>query len=200
MILPPQSVTFPRMASFVRRVPEGDNRERAVCVDCGHVAYENPKVIVGSVIVADGRVLMCRRAIEPRRGFWTLPAGYMELGETLEEGAAREAAEEATAAIAIDGILGVFSIARIGQVQVIFRARFADPAAPSFSPGVESLDVRLFTPHEIPWDEIAFPSVHWALNAWRDSGSGPVGVPAGNPPDDQRGVRWIPASAASFEG
>src|ERR1700761_7158710 len=119
------------MPEFVRRIPEGDNRERMICADCGHVAYENPKVVVGSVVVSNGRVLMCRRAIEPRRGFWTLPAGYLELGETLEEGAAREAMEEAEAAIAIEGILGVFSIARIGQVQVIFRAHFADPTVPA---------------------------------------------------------------------
>ena len=129
-----QIVTLPAMSSFVRQIPEGDNRERMVCADCGHVAYENPKVVVGSVVVADGRVLMCRRAIEPRKGFWTLPAGYMELGETLEEGAAREAFEEAEAVIAIDGILGVFSIARIGQVQVIFRARFADRRAAGLRP------------------------------------------------------------------
>lgn len=167
-----------------------------VCADCGHVAYENPKIIVGSVVVSDGRVLMCRRAIEPRRGFWTLPAGFMELGETLEEGAAREAMEEAEAAITIEGILGVFSIARIGQVQVIFRARFTDPGAPVFRPGMESLDVRLFGPDEIPWEEIAFPSVHWALNAWRAAGSNPLGKPAGNPPDDIRGVHRMPPSPA----
>jgi len=184
------------MSSFVRQIPEGDNRERMVCADCGHVAYENPKVVVGSVVVADDRVLMCRRAIEPRRGFWTLPAGYMELGETLEEGAAREAFEEAEAVITIEGILGVFSIARIGQVQVIFRARFADPATPAFRPGEESLEVRLFGPDEIPWDEIAFPSVHWALNAWRELGAKPVGRPAGNPPDDRRGVHRMGSSVS----
>jgi len=185
------------MSSFVRHVPEGDNRERMVCADCGYVAYENPKVVVGSVVVADGRVLMCRRAIEPRRGFWTLPAGYMELGETLEEGAAREALEEAEAAITIEGILGVFSIARIGQVQVIFRARFSGTGPPVFGAGPESLEVRLFDPDEIPWDEIAFPSVHWALNAWREIGAGPIGKPAGNPRDDRRGVhRMLPSIPA----
>ena len=110
------------MTNFVRAIPDGDTHERNVCGDCGFVAYENPKVVVGSVVVTDGKILMCKRAIEPRRGFWTLPAGYMELGETVEEGAAREAMEEAGADIAIDGVLGVFSIARIGQVQVIFRA------------------------------------------------------------------------------
>ncbi|HEY4044700.1 MAG TPA: NUDIX hydrolase [Rhodopila sp.] len=185
------------MSSFVRRIPEGDNRERMVCAECGHVAYENPKIIVGAVVVADNQILMCRRAIEPRRGFWTLPAGYMELGETLEEGAVREAAEEACATIAIDGILGVFSIARIGQVQVIFRARFADPGSPVFGPGDESLEVRLFRAHDIPWAEIAFPSVHWALNAWRAAAGAPLGRPAGDPLDDRRGVHHLPPSTSS---
>lgn len=182
------------MSSFVRRIPDGDNRERMVCADCGHVDYQNPKVVVGSVVVSNGRVLMCRRAIEPRLGFWTLPAGYLELGETLEEGAAREAQEEAETTITIEGILGVFSIARIGQVQVIFRARFANSGPPVFGPGEESLEVRLFAPDEIPWDEIAFPSVHWALNAWQASNAAPLGTPAGNPPDDRRGMRRMPMS------
>src|ERR1700691_4131277 len=118
---------------------------------------------------------MCRRAIEPRVGFWTLPAGYMELGETLEEGAAREALEEAEAVITIEGILGVFSIARIGQVQVIFRAHFSNPGVPVFGAGPESLEVRLFGPDEIPWHDIAFPSVHWALHAWQRVGTEPMG-------------------------
>src|SRR5471030_1297594 len=127
------------MSSFERRIPEGDDRERMICVDCGHVDYQNPKVVVGTVVVSGDSVLMCLRAIEPRPGFWTLPAGYLELGETLEEGAVREAQEEAEAAITIEGILGVFSVARIGQVQVIFRARFTDPGPPVFRPGPESL-------------------------------------------------------------
>jgi ADP-ribose pyrophosphatase YjhB (NUDIX family) len=176
------------MPNFVQSIPEGDNRERSICADCGFVDYRNPKVVVGSVIVSNGQVLMCRRAIEPRKGFWTLPAGYMELGETLEEGAAREAMEEAETTIAIEGILGVFSIARIGQVQVIFRAGFADPASPRYAPGPESLDVRLFAPKDIPRDDIAFPSVHWALNAWLENTGGTLGYPAGNPAGDKRGV------------
>ncbi len=174
---------------FERRVPDGDTRDRLICVDCGHVAYENPKVVVGAVVVSDGSVLMCRRAIEPRRGFWTLPAGYLELGETVEEGARREALEEACATIALDGILGVYSISRIGQVQVIFRARFAGAIA--FAPGEESLDVRLFRPGDIPRDDIAFPSVHWALDAWRHSGTAALGAPASNPEQDERGVRGL---------
>jgi ADP-ribose pyrophosphatase YjhB (NUDIX family) len=199
-----QIVTFPGMSGFVSRIPEGDNRERMVCADCGHIAYENPKVVVGSVVVADGAVLMCRRAIEPRRGFWTLPAGYMELGETLEEGAAREAMEEAQANIALDGILGVFSIARIGQVQVIFRGRFADPGPPRFAAGPESEEVALFRWPQIPWDEIAFPSVRWALNAWHTTGVGPLSAPVGNPADDPRGVHRMaggePDNAAAGDG
>ncbi len=177
------------MVEFVRRIPEGDNRERMVCAACGHVAYENPKVVVGSVVVSEDAVLMCRRAIEPRLGHWTLPAGYLELGETVHEGATREALEEAQADIALDGILAVFSIARIGQVQVIFRARFA--GRPCFAPGPESLEVNLFRWESIPWDDIAFPSVRWALEAWRQAGPGPLGAPIGNPPDDRRGIRGI---------
>ena len=152
------------------------------------VAYENPKVVVGAAVVSDNRILMCRRAIEPRKGFWMLPAGYMELGETLEEGVAREALEEAEAVIATDGILGVFVIARIGQVQVICRARFADAGSPIFAPSEERLEARLFGPDEIPWNEIAFPSIYWALNAWLETGNAPLGEPAANPSSDRRGV------------
>jgi ADP-ribose pyrophosphatase YjhB (NUDIX family) len=185
------------MPEFVRRIPQGDNRERMICADCGHIAYENPKVVVGSVVVAGDAVLMCRRAIEPRRGFWTLPAGYLELGETLEEGAAREAWEEAQAEIVLDGILGVFSISRIGQVQVIFRARFTSTDGPHFAAGPESLEVALFSWQCIPRDTIAFPSVTWALDAWRQAATGPLGTPAGNPMSDPRGTRSL---AAGHEG
>jgi ADP-ribose pyrophosphatase YjhB (NUDIX family) len=174
------------MPEFVRRIPEGDNRERSVCAECGHVDYENPKVVVGSVVSLGERVLLCRRAIEPRRGFWTLPAGFLELGETLEEGAIREAWEEAQAAITLDGILGVYSISRIGQVQVIYRAWFA--AEPRFAAGPESMDVALFDWAGIPWEAIAFPTVTWSLRAWRRIGAAPLGQPVGNPADDPRGA------------
>ena len=168
--------------AFERQVPGGDSRERDVCTHCGFIDYQNPKVVVGSVVSHDGRVLLCRRAIEPRSGYWTLPAGYLELGETVEAGAMREAQEEAEADIAIEGVLALFSISRIGQVQVIFRASFA--AAPHFAAGPESAEVGLFAWDEIPWNDIAFPSVHWALDAWRSSYGRPLGVPAGNPPND----------------
>lgn len=114
------------MSRLVRKIPEGDDRERLVCPDCDYIAYENPKIIVGSVIGEGDRVLLCRRAIEPRAGLWTMPAGYMEVNETVVEGAQREAWEEARARIAIDGVLAVYSIARLSQVQII-----SAPAGPS---------------------------------------------------------------------
>src|SRR5215831_6376591 len=98
----------PLPGSFVRRVPEGDNRERLVCSDCGFINYENPRIVAGSVVAHEGKVLLCRRAIEPRRDYWTLPAGYMELGETLEEAARREAMEEAEADIVLEGVLALY--------------------------------------------------------------------------------------------
>ncbi len=174
------------MARFSTIVPAGDTRERDVCDTCGWVAYENPKIVVGSVVVAEDRVLLCRRAIAPRHGFWTLPAGYLELNETVEEGAQREAFEEAQARITLDGILAVYSIARIGQVQIIFRAGFTGP--PTYAAGTESLDVRLFAWNEIPWDELAFPSVHWSLQAWHRAETGPLGAPDANPLLDPRGM------------
>lgn len=160
-----------------RRVPEGDDKPRLVCPDCEYVAYENPKIVVGSVVSYGDRLLLCRRAIEPRRGFWTLPAGYLELHEAPDEGARREAREEACARIEIDGLLAVYSIPRISQVQLIYRARLADGV---FSPGPESLETRLFTWDEIPWAELAFPSVHWALRQHHGSLGTPLGQPFGN--------------------
>ncbi len=144
----------------VRAIPEGDDRERMVCPDCGFVDYENPKVVVGSVVRWQDRVLLCRRAIPPRRGFWTLPAGYLEVNETTEEGAAREAREEACAEIEVETVLAVYSIPRISQVQVIYRARLLSP---DIAAGPESEEVGLFGWDEIPWDDLAFPSVRWAL-------------------------------------
>jgi ADP-ribose pyrophosphatase YjhB (NUDIX family) len=183
---------------FMRLVPDGDTRERLVCRECGHVAYENPKIVVGSVVAHHDRVLLCRRAIEPRRGFWTLPAGFLEMGESVEEGAIREAFEEAEAHIVLDGILAVYSISRIGQVQVIFRARFADAAFPAFAAGPESAEVALFAWPDIPWDRIAFPSVHWSLDAWQARAHGALGAPAGNPAEDPRGSRHLPPEAAAM--
>ena len=162
-----------------RRIPDGDDRERLVCPECSFVAYENPKVVCGVVVVHDEQVLLCRRAIEPRRGFWTLPAGYMELGETPEEGAKREAWEEARVDLELTGLLAVYSIPRISQVQLLYRARLARPG---FEPGPESLEVELFSFERIPWDELAFPTVHWAIERYREVGEAHPLVPAANPP------------------
>jgi ADP-ribose pyrophosphatase YjhB (NUDIX family) len=159
-----------------------------VCATCGHIDYQNPKIVVGAVVSHYRRILLCRRAIEPRRGFWTLPAGFLELGETAEEGARREAMEEADATIDIDGLLAVYSISRIGQIQLIFRARFADAAAPHFAAGPESEEVRLFDWDDIPRAELAFPSVLWSLAAWREGAGRPLAAPAGNPSADPRGA------------
>src|ERR1700755_1113500 len=128
----------PPNARFVRRVPEGDTMERYVCGDCGHVVYANPKIVVGSVVTYGDRILMCRRAIEPRKGFWTLPAGYLEENETPEDGARREAREEADCEIVLDGLLAVYTITRLSQVQLMYRARLPREA---FGVGTESLDV-----------------------------------------------------------
>ncbi len=181
------------MPAFERKIPDGDDKERDVCSRCGFVAYQNPKVIVGAVVAEAGQVLLCRRAIEPRTGFWTLPAGYLELGETTAEGARREAMEEAGADIAIDGILALFDVSRIGQFQIIYRARFASHG---IAPGVESLEARMFAWDDIPWGDIAFPTVRWALNAWRQAGSGALGAPVGNPAEDRRGTNRIETVAA----
>jgi len=152
---------FTARGPVVRAIPEGDDRERMVCPDCGFINYENPKVVVGSVALWEDRILLCRRAIPPRKGFWTLPAGYLEVNETTAEGAAREAREEACAEIEIESVLAVYSIPRISQVQVIYRARLVSP---DIAAGPESAEVGLFRWDEIPWADIAFPSVRWALH------------------------------------
>ncbi|PPR13867.1 MAG: hypothetical protein CFH42_00730 [Alphaproteobacteria bacterium MarineAlpha12_Bin1] len=149
-------------------VPEGDNRERLVCKDCGFINYQNPIIVVGTVTrwsekkEEDGeQILLCKRAIEPRKGFWTLPAGYLELEETTEEGAIRETWEEARAKVSIDRLMAVYNISRLSQVQLIYQATLLSP---NITAGEESLEVGLFSWKEIPWDEIAFPTVHWALH------------------------------------
>ena len=164
-----------------RKVPEGDNRERMVCDDCGFVLYSNPKVMVGSVAVWRDRILLCRREIEPRTGFWTLPAGFLENGETTADGARREAREETGAELELDHVLAVYSIPRISQVQVIYAARLSSPDVVA---GDETLEVGLFVWDKIPWDELAFPSVRWALNHWRDARETGDTAARSNPPGE----------------
>lgn len=180
----------PSQGPRVRAVPPGDDRERLLCPDCGYVAYQNPLIVVGSVVTwsedGEDRILLCRRAIEPRKGYWTLPAGFMEEHETTQAGAMREAWEEARARIEIDALLAVYDIPRISQVQLIFRARLT---APEFSAGPESLEVALFRWDEIPWSELAFPTVHWALREHHARIGQTAFAPAVNPTTDAL-ARW----------
>ncbi len=171
----------PQRPSFSRRVPKGDSRERHVCDHCGFVEYVNPRVVVGAVCTWEDRILLCRRSIEPRRGFWTLPAGFLEEGETVEEGVLREAREEAGAELELGGLLGVYSVPRVSQVQLFFRARLRSPAV--FA-GEETLEVRLASWDEIPWDDLAFPTVHWALRHFEVVRDRAVFSPFTNPPGE----------------
>ncbi|MET1029318.1 MAG: NUDIX hydrolase [Dongiaceae bacterium] len=168
-------------AKLVRKIPDGDTHEREVCVHCGFVNYENPKIVVGSVCSWGERILMCRRAINPRKGHWTLPAGYLELHETPESGAAREAGEEAGARIEIDTLLAVYTIPRLSQVQLIYRARLSDDR---IAAGPESQAVELFAFEDIPWDDLAFPSVRWALHHFAQSRGQHGFPPFTNPPGE----------------
>ncbi|HEV2561356.1 MAG TPA: NUDIX domain-containing protein [Rhizomicrobium sp.] len=133
---------------------------------------------MGSVVAHEGRILLCRRAIEPRKNFWTLPAGFLEEHETPEVGARREAREEACADIVIDALLAVYAVPHISQVQLMYRARFA---VPKFAPGAESLQTELFAWDDIPWNELAFPSVKWALEHYRQTRDRTTFAPFGNP-------------------
>ncbi|MBK1717082.1 NUDIX hydrolase [Thiocystis violacea] len=144
-------------------IPSGDNRERHVCGQCGTIHYQNPKVVVGCIPEWEDRILLCRRAIQPRLGLWTLPAGFMERGETTEDGAARETLEEANARVRVGRLYSLFSLPHLDQVYMLFRARLLDL---DFHPGEESLEVRLFTEAEIPWETLAFPTIRETLRLY----------------------------------
>ncbi|WP_226343923.1 NUDIX hydrolase [Agilicoccus flavus] len=149
-------------------IPAMEDRERAVCTECGYVDYVNPINVVGTIPVwhgeADGpRILLCLRNIEPRRGFWTLPAGFLEYGETAADGAARETREEAGAHIELEGLFSVLDVVHAGQIHLFYRARLLDL---DLAPGPETIENRLVSIDEIPWDELAFLTVRRALEAW----------------------------------
>src|SRR5258708_296040 len=163
--LPPQSGNRMNFCSACgarveRRVPPGDSLPRYVCTDCGVIHYENPKMVVGCIPEWESRILLCRRAIEPRHGLWTVPAGFMENGETTAEGAMRETLEEANAKVEIVGLYAMFNIPHINQVYMLFRARLLDL---DFRAGAETLETKLFEEGEIPWDQIAFVTVRRTL-------------------------------------
>lgn len=165
---------------FRKTRPPGDTHARDVCDHCGFVAYDNPRVVVGAVVSHRDRILLCRRAIQPRYGFWTVPAGYLEHGETPEEGARREAREEANADLDLQGLLAVYTVRRLSQVQLIYRASLPDGR---FSPGDETLETALFPWDCIPWDDLAFPTVRWMLHHHRAWADGTATAPFANPDD-----------------
>lgn len=146
-------------------VPKGDTLPRHVCGSCGEIHYLNPKVVVGCIPRWQDRILMCRRAIEPRYGLWTLPAGFLENGETTIEGAARETLEEAAARVRVTQLYTLFNLPHINQVYVMF---LADLDEPEFGPGTESLEVALYDEPEIPWRQIAFPVIEQTLKLYFD--------------------------------
>ena len=150
-------------AAVVLRIPAGDTRPRFVCGGCETIHYENPKIVAGCIPEWQDKVLLCRRAIEPRHGLWTLPAGFMENDETTTEAAARETLEEAQARVEISGLYALFNLPHINQVYVMFRAKLLDL---NFGPGSESLEVALFDEGEIPWDELAFAVVRETLQLY----------------------------------
>jgi ADP-ribose pyrophosphatase YjhB (NUDIX family) len=166
-------------------VPEGDDRVRRICNRCNFVDYVNPKIVTGSVVTRGDLILLCKRAIEPRKGFWTLPAGFMEEGESVEESARREAREEACADIEIDRLLAVYSVPRISQVQIMFRARLMSDIAP----GPESEEVKLVAWKDIPWSELAFPTVVWALTHYAKTRHDEAFAPFANPPGTEKLTR-----------
>jgi len=155
-----------------RKIPDGDTKERWICDACGRVHYQNPLIVVGCVPEKDGRILLCKRAIEPRYGYWTVPAGFMELGETLAQGAARETLEEACAEVRIGHLFASVDVVQAGQVHLFFTAELLG----DFAPGDESLDVAMFGKDEIPWEDIAFRSGRFALKTYLEDAGENNGV------------------------
>lgn len=145
------------------KIPAGDNRERHVCGHCNTIHYQNPNIVAGCLPVWEDKVLLCKRAIEPRHGFWTLPAGFMENNETLEQAATRESIEEANANLEISKLYTVISLPHINQIYMLYLAKLVDL---NFSAGPESLDVQLFTEEQIPWDNLAFRTIDFTLKRY----------------------------------
>lgn len=148
-----------------RRVPDGDNRQRDVCSKCGRIHYQNPRLVVGCIPENGDRLLLCRRSIEPRAGYWTLPAGFLELGESTEQGAVRETLEEAMARVEVISLYSLISVPNIDQIHLFFRARMLTP---DFAAGEETLDAALFEEARIPWDDLAFATVRDTLRRYFD--------------------------------
>lgn len=174
----------------VRKIPQQDDRPRFVCERCDVVHYENPKIVTGCLPVWEDRVLLCKRSIEPRRGYWTLPAGFMELDETSIEGAIRETWEEATARVEVQGLYSMFNLPHINQVYIMFRSRLLDL---DFRPGRESEDVQLFREEDIPWDDLAFTTIRQTLRFYfQDRPSNRYPLRTGNIIRESNGFRFEP--------
>lgn len=163
---------------FRREVPAGDTHERMVCQDCGFIHYENPRIVVATVATWEGRILLGRRAIGPREGYWTLPGGFMENNETTEEAAVRETVEETGAAVRVRDLLAVYSLAHIGQVHLVYRAPMTGP---EMEAGPEMHEARLFAVDELPWDDLAFPTNTWALEHFLEAGEADLIAPRTQP-------------------
>lgn len=175
---------------LIEKVPRDDDRSRLVCPDCGTVHYQNPKIVTGCLPEWQDQVLLCRRAIEPRRGYWTVPAGFMELDETAEQGAERETWEEARARVELLAPYALINLPHVNQLYLIFRARLLDL---DFSPGPESLEVRLFREEEIPWQELAFGTVRQTLGFYfEDRPGGQFPMRTGTIVPRESGFRFDP--------
>jgi ADP-ribose pyrophosphatase YjhB (NUDIX family) len=182
---------------LVEKIPRNDDRRRHVCIDCGTVHYQNPKIVTGCLPVWEDSVLLCRRSIEPRSGYWTVPAGFMELDETVEQGAIRETWEEARARVEILAPYSMFDLPHVNQLYIIFRARLENL---EFRPGPESEDVQLFTENDIPWDELAFGTVRHTLRFFfqdRPTGRFPMRTGSISPLTD--GFRFEPGPDDQLE-
>ncbi len=142
------------------KIPSDDNRMRHVCDACDLIHYQNPKIVAGCIPVWEDQILLCKRAIEPRHGFWTLPAGFMEMGETTAEAAKRETQEEANARVELDGLCALMNLPHVNQVYMIFRSKLLDL---DYFPGIESLEVALFREQDIPWNDLAFTTIRHTL-------------------------------------
>ena len=174
-------------AAVTQRVPPGDNLPRWVCDSCNTIHYENPKMIVGCVAEWDGRILLCKRAIEPRYGLWTVPAGFLENGETTADGAQRETLEEANARVEIDALFSLYNLPHINQVYMLFRGRLLDS---DIGPSAETLEARLYEETAIPWNEIAFVTVRRTLHQYfSDRRDGQFGFHVGTIEPMGRGTR-----------
>lgn len=165
LLKPNDSVTVMKFCSecgnhVKQAVPEGDNRLRHICTHCDIIHYQNPKIVAGTLPIFEGKILLCKRAIEPRLGYWTLPAGFMENQETTTEAALRETLEEAEATVELEGLYTIMNVPQIDQVHIFFRARLINE---HFGAGEETLEAKLFSPEDIPWDEISFPTVFQTL-------------------------------------